>query len=362
MSCNDKRSGKTRHYAGLIILATLVLASPNGFAAKGGPPPTIVRVATAVEKMVAPTTWVPGTVISRNDARLAAEVVGRLVKVADVGTTFKKGEIIAQIQDTTFRLSLASAKARVAREKSKLKYLQREVGRLEELSKLNSAAKKQLDLAFSDRDVTQSELDVALLEVEQAKEQQSRTRIRAPFSGVVSERLLRTGERVDRGDIIVRFVDTESLEVQARVPHSSIAHIARGTELNMLIGSQLVSAAVRTVVPVGDDQSRLFDIRLDIPDIALSVGQVLKVAVPTAMARNALVVPRDALVMRRNGISVFKVLDDTTSERVAVKTGIADGLLIEVIGDIQAGERVVVRGSERLRPGQKVKILEDGGR
>lgn len=361
MSCTNKRSVKTYRYAVLLILATLALTSRNGFAAKG-PPPAIVKVATVVEKMIAPTTWVPGTVISRNDARLAAEVVGRLIKVADVGTLFKKGDVIARIEDTTFRLLLAEAKVRVVREKSKLKYLEREVVRLEELSKLNSAAKKALDVALSDRDITKSELDVAHVQVKQAEEQQSRTRIRAPFPGVVTERVLRTGERVDRGDIVVRFVDTESLEVQASVPHSSISHIARGSVLNIQIGPQLVPATVRTVVPVGDDQSRLFDIRLDIEGASLAVGRVLKVAVPTAQARRAIVVPRDALVLRRNGASVFRVMDDNSTERVAVMTGIADGPFIEVIGDIKAGQRVVVRGGERLRPGQKVKIMAEGAR
>ena len=96
MSCNSKRSVKTFRYAVLLILVTFALSSRNGFAAKG-PPPAIVKVATAVEKMIAPTTWVPGTVISRNDARLAAEVAGRLVTVAEGGTLLKKGDVIAQI-------------------------------------------------------------------------------------------------------------------------------------------------------------------------------------------------------------------------------------------------------------------------
>lgn len=324
-----------------------------------GPPPAVVKVATVIEKMLAPTTWVPGTVISRNDARLAAEVAGRLLKVAEVGDVLKKGDAIAEIENTTSRLLLAEAKVRVVREKSKLKYLEREVTRLEKLAQQNSAAKRQLDQALSDRDIAKSELDVADVKVEQAQEQLSKTIVRAPFPGVVTERTQRQGEHVDRGDIIVRFVDISALEVQARVSYSTILHITRGSVLAMEIDSNVVNGEVRTLVPVGDDQSRLYDIRLNVEGTKLSVGQTLKVAVPTAVPRNVLVIPRDALVMRRDGTAVFQVLDDSTAKRVAVKTGIANDNLIEIIGDIQAGQRVVTRGSERLRPKQKVKIIPE---
>ncbi len=350
--------GEYRLIRVLVCFSFMSLAVQSAIAAKG-PPPALVKVATAREEMLAPTTWVPGTVISRNDARLAAEVAGRLLKVAEVGDVFQKGDVIAKIENTSSRLLLAEAKVRVIREKSKLKYLEKEVTRLEELAKQNSAAKRQLDQALSDRDIAKSELDVAAVKVEQAQEELSKTAVRAPFPGVVTERTQRKGERVDRGDTIVRFVDTSVLEVQARVSYSTISHITRGSVLTLEIDSELVSGVVRTLVPVGDDRSRLYDIRLDVAGTKLSAGQILKVAVPTAAPRNALVIPRDALVMRRDGTAVFQVLDDSTAKRVAVKTGIANGNMIEIIGDIQAGQRVVTRGSERLRPKQKVKIIPE---
>lgn len=367
MDCSAVRFGlifnKSLLIRVFICFSFLNMATQNAVAAvadKGGPPPAMVKVATAEEKMLSPTIWVPGTVISRNDARLAAEVAGRLLKVAEVGDTFQKGDAIVKIENTTSRLSLAEANARVIREKSKLKYLEREVTRLEKLAEQNSAAKRQLDQALSDRDIAKSELDVAQVQVEQAQEELSRTIIRAPFSGVVAERTLREGERVDHGDTVVRLVDVSSLEVQARVPYSTIAHITKGSVLTVDINSELVTGIVRALVPVGDDQSRLYDVRLDVEAPNLSAGQTVKVAVPTAAARIAIVIPRDALVMRRDGTAVFQVLDDDTAKRVVVKTGIANGEIIEIIGDIQAGNRVVTRGSERLRPQQKVKIIPEG--
>ncbi|MFQ5487884.1 MAG: efflux RND transporter periplasmic adaptor subunit, partial [Gammaproteobacteria bacterium] len=82
-------------------------------------------------------------------------------------------------------------------------------------------------------------------------------------------------------------------------------------------------------------------------------------AVPTAAPRRALVVPRDALVLRRNGIAVYRLTADGGAERVAVRTGIAQGAFIEVLGELSPGDRVITRGGERLRPGQKVRVLNE---
>jgi multidrug efflux pump subunit AcrA (membrane-fusion protein) len=75
---------------------------------------------------------------------------------------------------------------------------------------------------------------------------------------------------------------------------------------------------------------------------------------PTAEIKRVLAVPRDALVLRREGASVFKLTDDMTVEQVKVITGLGDGNFIEVIGDLNAGDSVVTRGAERLNSGMQV--------
>ena len=116
--------------------------------------------------------------------------------------------------------------------------------------------------------------------------------------------------------------------------------------------------AVRTVIPVGDERSRMIEIRvaLDQPDWV--IGGAVRVALPTSQTRNLVVIPRDALVLRGNETYVYRVLDDQTAERVDVDTGVGFGAMVEVIGDIAPGDRLVVRGGERLRPGQSVQVVE----
>jgi hypothetical protein len=105
---------------------------------------------------------------------------------------------------------------------------------------------------------------------------------------------------------------------------------------------------------VGDDQSRLYELRLLLEGDGWSAGQSARIAIPTAASRPAIVIPRDALVLRRDGATVFRILADNTAERISVETGIAEGDFIEIVGAVQPGDAIVIRGGERLRAGQQV--------
>lgn len=339
----------------IVLLPIMATAAPGPGGDKG-PPPAPVEVALAGKRMLTPSSQVPGTIISQYDARLAAEVAGVLEQVAEVGATFRRGEVVASIEDTSARLQAAEAKAGVARERARLQFLESEVSRLEQLASQDSAARTQLDQALADRDVARSEMEVASIRLEQAQDLLDRTRIRAPFNGVVVQRLRYQGERIDKGDILLRFASPTSLEVQAHVTLRAINHLRQGMSLDVHLENTVVKGQVKAFVPVGDERSRLFDLRLEIKDVPLSAGQTVRVDVPTTGAREVIAVPRDALVLRSSGAAVFRIREGK-AERLPVTLGIASGDWIEVLGDIVEGDQVVVRGGERLRPGQNVQIL-----
>jgi CTP synthase (UTP-ammonia lyase) len=102
--------------AGCLGILVLMSMPATAIAQMGGP--ALVKVATASVKDIAPVTLVPGTVVSRNDARLSAEVEGRLTMVADVGTEVAGGDPVATIEDTTLRLQAAELEAQVTRRPS----------------------------------------------------------------------------------------------------------------------------------------------------------------------------------------------------------------------------------------------------
>ncbi|TVR95349.1 MAG: efflux RND transporter periplasmic adaptor subunit [Wenzhouxiangellaceae bacterium] len=347
------RSQAMRSFKTLMAGAVLVAAA-SAQAQWGGA--SIVEIGEARVTAMSPTMQVAGTVVSRSDAFLSAEVEGRLVSVADVGTRVAADDVIARVEDTNLRLRAQELAAEVARARARLNFLEAELVRFERLAETNLAAASQIEQTRSERDIAASDLAVVNSRLSQIEDQLGRTQIRAPFPGVVVERLAQAGERVATGTRVVRLVNPESLEVVARPPLNYYRYVRPGDELAITAGlDEVYQAPVRTVVSVGDESRHVFELRLDV-DAVLPVGQTVRVTIPTADVREVLAVPRDALVLRGDGIAVFIVDDENKARRIRVTTGIGEGEWIEVRGPIQAGDKVVIRGNERLRPGQEVSV------
>ncbi len=323
--------------------------------AQNAPAPVVVSV--AAERLLAPVTAYPGTVISKNQARLAAELDGRLEWVADVGTVARKGETLARLDNVLLKQSLLADEAAVARERARLEYQSAEVRRLTSLVKRKSVPESDLDEAVANRNMTRAEIAASEARAALTREQLERTRVRAPFDCVITERHLQGGEWAESGAAILRLVDTTSLEVQTWIPVGALKYVREGSKLMLVGNPSNAVGTVRTIVPVGDNRSRLYELRLVFDNGGWPVGADVRVAVPSAEPRKVLAVPRDALVLRRDGTTVYRIDNEGLAERVPVNTGIAVGELIEVDG-IVPGDKVVIRGGERLRPGQNVTIIE----
>lgn len=306
---------------------------------------------------MAPTMQVAGTVVSRSDAYLSAEVEGRLLAVAEPGQRVDAGDVVAQIDDQTLSLRAQELRAEITRVEAQLRFLEAELARFERLAETNLAAASQIDQTRADRDVAQSNLDVANARLAQVNTQLERTQIKAPFPGLVVERVAQAGERVGMGTRVVRLYNPSDLEVVARAPLDYYRYVQPGDVLGVSDRNETIDAPVRRVYSVGGEDNHVFELRLNL-NVSLAVGQTVRVTIPTADLRQVLAVPRDALVLRGDGVTVFIVDEDNTARRIRVTTGIGQGDWIEVKGPIQAGDRVVIRGNERLRPGQEVTVQE----
>ena len=153
-----------------------------------------VVVDIAELRLLSPTALYSGTVISKNDARLAAEVEGRLTWIADVGTVLNKKEVIARLDDTFLLQQRSEELAIIQREQAKLALHDKDVKRYQRLVKQNNVAENLLDQSVSDHSVAKSNIAAARARVAQIEERIARSKLRAPFSGVISERFAPVGE------------------------------------------------------------------------------------------------------------------------------------------------------------------------
>jgi RND family efflux transporter MFP subunit len=166
------------------------------------------------------------------------------------------------------------------------------------------------------------------------------------------------GEYVATGASIAHVVDTTHLEARVQAPLALAVLVKPEMKLPVRLGERELKASVRAVVPVGEEKSRQFELRLSLDEANLLVGSAIEVALPEREVAEMLSVPRDALVVRGDGSYVMRIKADNTAERVEVKSGASDGELTAVTGALSPGDTVVVRGAERLSAGQKVKIAE----
>lgn len=337
--------------AGTLIGAAAYAQSPPA-----QEPAVVVEVAKANVSRVAPRRWVPGGVVSRDDARLATSAAGRLDYVAEVGTRVRAGERIAKLEDEAVRLQVEDAKADVARIEAQRVTAERQLQRIEKLAN-SSISQTQLDEVRSQLAVLTAQLQQAQVHQRAAQHALEQTELRAPFPGVVTERLAQRGEYVATGAAIAHLVDTVHLEVRAQGPLSLAGLVRPEMALPVKAGGKQFQANVRAVVPVGEERSRQFELRLTLANSALAVGTAIELGLPEREATQALVVPRDAIVLRQDGSYLMRVRSDGTAERIAITADASDGDMVTIRGAVSAGDTVVVRGIERLQNGQRVTIV-----
>ena len=313
-----------------------------------------VTVVIAKKVKMAPKMAVPGSVISRYDSRVASEVDGKVVWVAEVGDEVKQDDVIARLDDHVMKMQVNSDAADVARLRATLRFDQLQATRMEKLARANAVATSERDSALSTRDVDRAELAQAESALEKSKYDLDHSQIRAPFPGRVAARLINPGEYASAGTAVVRLVDIVDVEVSAPAPIAAARYLRPGSAITVMVAGKPVLTKVRAIVPVGDVSSRTVEVRLTIPPTNAIVGDAVKVLLPSAQPRDVLAVPRDALILREDNTYVFRISKEGLSERIVVETGSEDGDLVEVKGDLAAGDRVVIKGAERLEPGQKV--------
>ncbi|MFY0637562.1 efflux RND transporter periplasmic adaptor subunit [Maricaulis maris] len=336
---------------------TLALASPAALAQQA-PPPAVVRTSEVVSLDMARTINTPASVMSRNDAQIAAEASGRITFIAEPGDEVGEGGLIAQMDDRQARIELESARARHTRAAANASYQNAEASRYQQLAENGTVPATRLrevelarDLAVQDARESRSALDRAELALE-------RTQIRAPFAGRVAERLIQVGELSAPGRDIARLVDIEHKEAVAQVPVAVAPYLQVGMDVTLsLSDSTSVRAPIRAIIPVGDAVSRTFEVRIDLEGSDWIIGSAARVALPTETPRTQLAAPYDAVILRANGNFVFVVDEEDIAHQVAVEPGVRTDGYIAIDGEVEIGQRVVVSGAETLSEGRTVSEL-----
>lgn len=344
----------------------------------GGPPPARVELDAVIEERIGQTTPVVGRIVARQTGPVAARISGAVLDMqVDVGDRVDTGDVLAIIDQERMQLErdryaaiVSQQRANLAAERADLEQTENELKRLEGIRQ--SAAFSQARYEDAVQAVasqtgtvaeTRAQLAQAQAQLKRADRDLTDTNVVAPYPGVISATHTEVGAYLSIGNPVVTIINDRNLEVEADVPSTRITGLSAGDAVNIRLGAdQVVSATLRAVVPTENPRTRTRPVRFT-PDFAgmdipLADNQSVTVLLPVGGSRDAITVSKDAIT-QRNGQSMVFVSNNGRAQPRAVTTGEATGSRLVVRSGLKAGDLVVVRGNERLRPGQR--LVDVGG-
>ncbi len=345
--------------AGLFVPGLLHGQGPDK---KGGPPPALVEVATVIEKEVVSRITLVGTGEPWIKTVVASEEEGVVKKVfIEEGDRVKKGQLLCEQDNTRLKFDIEGAKYALSEAKILRAKAKRDWERQEQLFDIESVSGKAYDDARFNYDASRKKVNQLRAVRNSLEDQLKKKQIKAPVSGYVVKRHCQIGQWLGEGDPVITLVVPDPIRFMVPVPERYVPSIKKGDQAGVTFDAlpgETFQGMIEAVIPQADAGARTFPVRINIPNPkgAIKPGMLGRATLPTGNPHKALLVPKDALVLSGNGKVVYVVIDQT-ARLVPVEIGAAHGPLIEIKGDLKAGLKVVVRGNERLRPGQPVQIV-----
>lgn len=359
----------------VLVLAGILLApsvaQPQGKKIRVEVDPVIVEPLTQTVPAL-------GRFVARQSGPVAALVGGPVAEVlVEVGDRVAKGDLMVRLSDDVSlglrnlreaELQEAEAALETARAQARLASL--ELRRLENLKKSAAFSQaryedKSAEVARYDSEVAEAEAAViraganlTLVELDLA-----RADIHAPYNGVVIALQVAEGAYVNTGASVASVLNDESLEIEADVSADRLGALVPGLVVPIrLDDGRQFTATVRSVIPAENALTRTRPVRFtpnieQMDQLRLATDQSVSVLLPVGEPRPIVSVHKDAVIARGGGYLVFAVVDGKAEAR-PVTLGTAVGVRMEVLSGLNAGELVVVRGNERLSPGQAVTYKE----
>jgi RND family efflux transporter MFP subunit len=369
--------------ASLLILTACRGSAPAQTTEKAAPAALpAVEVVKVVEQPLDVTLSLPGELNPYQTVALYSRVTGFVKAIrVDRGSRVRAGEQIAVLdapelvaQKSEAQSKLQSAQAQLGAIRSKAE------GTASTYEKLKAAsatpgvvAGNDVMLAQKAVEADQGQLAAAQQNIEAARQalksvsdMEAYLRITAPFSGIVTERNVHPGALVGptggpgTASPIVRIVESNRLRLVIPVPEAYTAGVTSGTSLSFTVAAYPGQAFAGTVARIShsvDVASRTMAVELDVnnADGRLAPGTFCQVRWPVRRRAPSLLVPSASVASTTGRTFVIRVRSGRT-EWVDVKTGLASGPLIEVFGDLSAGDEIAARGTDELRAGAQVQV------
>lgn len=343
-------------------LGSLIISSAEAQA----PPPAPVVVSKVEEQKVQKPVTLVGAAEPNTRSVIASEIAGLVEKFpAQEGDYVRKGDELAEFQIKPLLITLREAKATKSEALARFELARKNFTRFQQLHHKGVASDQQLQDMESERNAWSARMSQLQAQIDRYEYNLARSKILAPFNGFVTREYTEVGQWVAEGGPIVELIDMDTVEIKVDLPERYISQVKINEKviLNLdALPGVAVEGRVTSIVPQADREARTFPVKVEIEnkDHIIKSGMVARVSFLIGEPTLVKLVPKDAIVENNNSKFLY-VVNNGTAQPMPVSTGMAYKDLIEVIGPVETGQLVVIRGNERLRPGQPVKIVNQDG-
>ncbi len=357
-----------------LAVAALSLAGLSS-APRAQAPEVLVRVDEVRQVPLTQSVPIIGRIVAQRLGVVAARVGGPVAAFkVEVGDRVEAGQILAELDQAILKAKrdiaagrLAEAQAEKGKNLAEVTLAKQDFKRMEGLRKsaaFNEAryddSRQQVAIAQAGVHQADSAIASARADLDLAEINLNDARINAPYAGVVTERLTEAGAYVQSGDPMLRMIGDQLLELEAEVPFQNLAGLEPGVEVAVALDDGTRhTAVVRAILPSENPLTRTRTVRL-VPNIgqtrrSLAHDQSVTLEVPIGSERQVLSVHKDAVIVQGGQKMVYVAADGEAQARTVI-LGDAIGSRFEVREGLAAGDKAVVRGNERLRPGDKLSV------
>jgi membrane fusion protein (multidrug efflux system) len=337
----------------LCVLPLLPSCSAKKSGAMSGfkPPPVAVEVTEVRPQTVRDQFHALGTLEADEIVQVVSEVNAVVSRIYFAeGQPIARGALLAQLDDREIRAEAMRAEA------------QSEQGRAH-----HERAKKLMEqkvISTEESDNSRTALRVAEANEAVAKARLAKTRIRAPFSGLIGRRKVSPGAYLRAGDEIAELAKVDQMKVIFAAPERYLGQMTRGIAVEVTTPAypdEVFAGNVSVIDPIVDPQTRTFQLvaRIPNPSRKLRPGMSANASVTFSQRPGALVVPDEAVFAEGTQSFVYVVKPDSTVARTPILLGSRDSMNVEVLRGIEAGARVVRAGHQKLYEGARVIAVPD---
>ncbi|MGG7603159.1 efflux RND transporter periplasmic adaptor subunit [Massilia sp. BKSP1R2A-1] len=305
---------------------------------------------------------VTGSIQPERKADLRAEVSAVVLQVLkENGDPVKRGDVLVRLDETAIRDTVSSADEAVRAASQALDQSNRQLERMKTLRASGMTSAVGLDEAEVRRNSAQSELSAARSRAATARQQLSRTVVRAPFDGIVSERKVSAGDTATIGKELVKVIDPNSMRFQGRVSADSIAAVKMGQKVNFRVngyGEQQFAGVIKRIDPAANAVTRQVEVVIEFADkVQPKVAGLYAEGRVDAASTDALMLPEAAVVKSGDKAYTWRIKDKTLS-KVNLVVGARDPRTgnLEVKHGLAQGDVVLRSPTSNLKDGQKVEM------